>query len=214
MRKILPLLLLALFVLPCGCSSNRRTTRGRQLTERTSTAKLSPQAHAVVMEAQRWIGTPYRYGKQQRKSGTDCSGMVMTIFEHKADIQLPRNSARQQMACTPVSRNDLQPADLVFFTSSSRGGKVSHVGIYTGNGHFIHASSSRGVIESSLEEPYYRSHYHSAGRVGGMGIYLTDQPGPEEQMRMAQQQLDSIITTLIDSLDDELDNFAPVCLQP
>ncbi len=124
-------------------------------------------ASEIIAEARRWIGTPYVHGGKSRR-GTDCSGMVMVIYEEKAGVRLPRNSARQQEFCAPVRRADLAPGDLVFFSSSVRGKRVSHVGIYTGDDRFIHASSSRGVMVSNLNEKYYASHYHSAGRVPGV----------------------------------------------
>ena len=111
------------------------------------------------------IGPPYKYGGESRK-GTDCSGLTMVVYRDVAGIKIPRNSGKQQEFCSRISRNALSPGDLVFF-SSSRKGSVSHVGIYAGSGKFIHASSSRGVILSSLDEDYYRRHFHSAGRVPG-----------------------------------------------
>lgn len=121
----------------------------------------------LVRTARTWIGTPYRYGGQS-KSGTDCSGMLMVIYKDVADVSLPRNSAEQRDYCFDIDQYSLQPGDLVFFTTSTQGGKVSHVGMYVGGGKIIHASTSRGVIESSLEENYYKTHYHSSGRVYGI----------------------------------------------
>lgn len=126
-------------------------------------------ASEIIAEARRWIGAPYVHGGKSRR-GTDCSGMVMVIYEEKAGVRLPRNSARQQEFCLPVRRTDLAPGDLVFFSSSVRGNRISHVGIYTGDDRFIHASSSRGVMVSNLNEKYYASHYHSAGRVPGVPL--------------------------------------------
>lgn len=127
---------------------------------------------ALVSTARTWLGTPYRYGGQTKK-GTDCSGMLMVIYKDVANLSLPRNSAEQRNYCLDINRRSLQPGDLVFFSSSTRGGKVSHVGMYVGGGKIIHASSSRGVIESSLDEKYYKNHYHSSGRVYGITYAAT-----------------------------------------
>lgn len=127
---------------------------------------------ALVRAARTWLGTPYRYGGQTKK-GTDCSGMLMVIYKDVANLSLPRNSAEQRNYCLDINRRSLQPGDLVFFSSSTRGGKVSHVGMYVGGGKIIHASSSRGVIESSLDEKYYKTHYHSSGRVYGITYAAT-----------------------------------------
>lgn len=165
MQKLsaLILILALLSVLSPGCRSSRdAATQQRPAVEAVS-GKTSRE---IVREAERWIGTPYRYGGTERGRGTDCSGMVMTVFG-KAGITLPRSSAEQQKYCKPVKKNDLRAGDLVFFTSSRSGSRVTHVGVYRGNGEFIHASTSHGVIVSRLDENYYQKHYHSAGRVGG-----------------------------------------------
>jgi len=120
----------------------------------------------IVEEARSWVGTPYRYGGESR-NGTDCSGMVMNVYRDVAGIKLPRNSARQAEYCRRIKRSELQPGDLVFFTSR-KGKGINHVGIYVGNGCFVHASSSRGVIVSDLDQNYYARTYHSSGRVPGL----------------------------------------------
>ncbi len=121
----------------------------------------------LVDEARTWMGTRYRYGGKT-KSGTDCSGMLMTIFYDVVGLKLPRNSAAQREYCVEVPKKRLQRGDLVFFSSSKGGSKVSHVGMYVGDGKIIHASVSRGVIISRLDEKYYVTHYHSSGRVYGI----------------------------------------------
>lgn len=136
-------------------------------------------SNELVKQARTWIGTPYRYGANTKKKGTDCSGLTMSLFKDVANLSLPRNSAAQCEYCFNVPRNSIQPGDLIFFTSSTRGGKVSHVGLYIGNGKMIHASTSRGVIESGLDEKYYASHYHSSGRVYGITYAATGNKTPK-----------------------------------
>lgn len=147
-------------------------------------------ADKLVKEARHWIGTPYRYGQKSRK-GTDCSGFVMTVFSDVAGVDLPRSSAEQCSYCFEIPRKKLQAGDLVFFTSSTRGGKVTHVGLYIGDGKMIHASTSRGVIESGLDEKYYASHYHSSGRVQPITIAATGgknkTKGDSEEIRLAKE---------------------------
>lgn len=177
---IIPLLLALL--IGSGCHSSRTTVRGSQGRQKEKTEKR-PQSQAaaerirvvdgsrnkLVEEARRWIGTPYAYGGHQRGKGTDCSGLTMEIYQNVLGKKIPRNSAEQQKFCSPLKREKLQAGDLVFFTSKRGGeGRVSHVGLYVDDGVFVHASTSRGVIASSLEEEYYRTHYHSAGRVPGV----------------------------------------------
>ncbi len=129
--------------------------------------KKTSVAPKIVEEARRWVGTRYRYGGNSRQ-GTDCSGLTSRIYGDIAGIKLPRDSRSQQAFVEPVKRKDLVPGDLLFFATRSGGSRVGHVGIYVGDGDFIHASTSKGVIVSNLSEKYYETHYHSAGRVPGI----------------------------------------------
>lgn len=128
------------------------------------TQKLDPSAAALVAEAGKWLGTPYRYGGHSR-SGTDCSGFVMEVYRAAAGLELPRSSREQRKFATPIDFNRLEVGDLVFFSTKGSGGDVSHVGIFIGDNNMIHASTSRGVIVSGLGEKYYQNTYHSSGRV-------------------------------------------------
>ncbi|MBD5164036.1 MAG: hypothetical protein HDT09_04980 [Bacteroidales bacterium] len=124
-------------------------------------------AQAIIKEARRWIGTKYKYGGYTRK-GTDCSGLVWTIYQDVAGIKLPRNSVKQFEYCIPLSREQLSPGDLVFFNTAGNGTRVGHVGIYIGDNSFIHASSSMGVRISTFDEPYYARTYNRGGRIPGI----------------------------------------------
>lgn len=177
MRRI-PLLFLIISVLlsTAGCRSRKSTLpsvneisqeKGIHRQHDNKEKIDGKTVSRILREAERWKGTPYSYGGKTRK-GTDCSGFVMTVYLEAAGIKLPRNSAEQQAFCQHIDKKKLRPADLVFFSTSKRGGRVSHVGIYTGDGRFIHASTSRGVIYSRLDEDYYVRHYHSSGRVRGV----------------------------------------------
>jgi cell wall-associated NlpC family hydrolase len=116
----------------------------------------------VVSIAAKYLGTPYRYGGESPRKGFDCSGLVFYSFEQLGQ-KVPRTAAAQRKAAERVSRDDLEPGDLVFFRSSK--GRVDHVGIYAGDGRFIHAPNSGSVVSYAyLDDPYYRSHFVSAGR--------------------------------------------------
>lgn len=118
---------------------------------------------SIVHTASRFHGVRYRWGGSSR-SGFDCSGFTRYVFRHKAGIELPHSASAQFRKGTPVSRSELKPGDLVFFQTYRRG--ASHVGIYIGNGKFIHASSARGRVRvDSLDEGYYRQRYLGARRV-------------------------------------------------
>lgn len=113
----------------------------------------------IISEAQKYLGTPYVWGGTTPQ-GFDCSGYVQYVMM-KCGISIPRTTLQQVEVGSYISKNDLQPGDLVFLQNTYRDG-VSHVGIYIGNNQMIHASSSKGVTISNLLTSYYLQHYHSA----------------------------------------------------
>lgn len=135
---------------------------------RVEQQKISASAKTLLNEAYSWVGTPYSYAGHS-KNGTDCSGYVMEVYKRALDFYLPRSTTQQSEACNDVDRDDLRIGDLVFFRDLSHG-KVSHVGIYVGGGKFLHASSSQGVIESSLKEKYYDRRFRHGGRIKGLKL--------------------------------------------
>lgn len=125
---------------------------------------------SIVSIAKSYIGKcDYTWGGTNLDSGkVDCSGYTQKVYE-KAGVSIGRDTNAQWTGDgLNVSKEDLQPGDLVFFHStydSNHVDNVSHVGIYTGNGMFVHCSSSAdNVVESSLNSSYYQSHYLGAKR--------------------------------------------------
>ena len=119
-------------------------------------------AQAIIATAKQYLGVPYLWGGTT-PAGFDCSGLVQYVYR-KHGIQLNRTCATQYPQGTYVAKSDLLPGDLVFFSNTYQSG-ISHVGIYIGNGQFLHASSSQGVTISYLSNSYWSSHYHGAKRV-------------------------------------------------
>jgi len=118
----------------------------------------------IVDIALSYKGSPYRYGGMEN-SGFDCSGFVFRVFVDATGQRIPRTSAGLYAWAEPISSLEMQKGDLLFFNTT---GTVSHVGIYMGNGRFIHSASDgpeTGIIISSLEEPYWKRRYIGAGRV-------------------------------------------------
>jgi cell wall-associated NlpC family hydrolase len=115
---------------------------------------------ALIHEALRYLGRPYHWAGVGR-GGFDCSGLVSRVFA-AFGIALPHSSSGQYGGGTAVPAARLVPGDLVFFRTYTSG--PSHVGIYLGANRFIHASVMRGVIVSSMDEPYYRARYMGARR--------------------------------------------------
>lgn len=100
--------------------------------------------------ASSWLGTPYRHGGQDGR-GVDCSGLVRSIME-EFGVELPRTASDQSRIGRPVEAGEARAGDLVFFRIGSR---VNHVGVLLGPDRFLHASRSRGVVVTPLDEPYF-----------------------------------------------------------
>ncbi|MCC8365255.1 C40 family peptidase [Xenorhabdus sp. PB61.4] len=114
-------------------------------------------------QLEQWQGTPYRYGGMDRR-GVDCSGFVYRTFHDRFNILLPRTTNQQTQLGTRISKKDLMPGDLVFFKTGS-GANGLHVGIYDINNEFIHASTSNGVMRSSLDNVYWQRVFWQARRI-------------------------------------------------
>ena len=113
---------------------------------------------SLVKSARDFIGVPYLWGGVSAEKGFDCSGLTMTVYQLNG-LDLPRHSRTQYDAGDTIDRRDLQKGDLVFFATRG-GGKVSHVGIYIGDGQFIHAPSSGKKIRiDSLSAEYFVRRY-------------------------------------------------------
>ena len=108
-----------------------------------------------------WWGTKYRYGGTNKK-GVDCSSFTGLLMGSVFGFALPRTAKQQYSVCSKLSKDDMLEGDLVFF--NTRGG-VSHVGVYLGNGYFVHSSSSAGVTINSLNESYYSRKFIGGGRI-------------------------------------------------
>ena len=116
------------------------------------------------MRALALIGTPYRYGGEDPVRGFDCSGLVRHVYREGAGLDLPRRSEDMGRIGTAVARDALVPGDLVFFNTLGR--PYSHVAIYIGDGRFVHAPTSNGVVRvEALDQRYWLSRYNGARRV-------------------------------------------------
>ena len=120
--------------------------------------------HALYVESASWLGVPYRGGGTTRR-GVDCSGLTSAIYSKIYRKELERNSDDQRKKdCKKVKKGKLREGDLVFFHNGRKKKKATHVGIYLKDQKFIHASTSRGVIISTLDEDYWKKHWLSGGR--------------------------------------------------
>ena len=158
----------ALLLAACGGGEATRSDpppRPVPVQSGPSVTPADPQAaNAVLMRAIGLVGTPYLYGGNTPESGFDCSGLVAYVYREMLDLRLPRTS--RELADVQGPRIDpqrLATGDLVFFGSA---GSVTHVGIYVGEGRFVHAPSSGGTVRlDSLAGHYWKDHYSGAKRV-------------------------------------------------
>lgn len=188
---LLSLLAVAALLL-AGCGSSRRAVKDKKgerpgdRTEKIDRKPVSKSGQALVREARKWRGVPYKYGGHSR-SGADCSGFLMEVFKEAVGIKLPRSSRDQKEYCRPVRRDEMIVGDLVFFTGKNSKGKIAHVGMYIGDNKMIHASSSRGVVEDDLSLRYYVEHFNGVGRVPGLdrshSTSRTDADAPQPAVR-------------------------------
>lgn len=145
-------------------SKSRRSTRSASITRR----RTRPEAEApeidsdVIRTAYAYRGTRYRYGGSSR-GGFDCSGFTSHVYR-RAGVNLPHSSSAQFRRGRKVSSDEMKAGDLVFFSTTRRG--ISHVGIYVGDGKFIHASSGGGSVRvDTLRSGYYKDRFRGARRV-------------------------------------------------
>ncbi|WP_240421554.1 NlpC/P60 family protein [Paenibacillus periandrae] len=119
----------------------------------------------LVLEAQKYLGTPYVFGAKYGQTQTfDCSSFMKWIFA-KNDISLPRVSKDQALEGKLVSKSNLDTGDLVFFTTKDSNGKIGHVGMYIGDGMMVHTYGEGGVKYSTIDSGWWKDHYVTARRV-------------------------------------------------
>jgi len=177
-KKLSIVLFCAFLVTSCGSSksvSNTKSSPSKSISKTANLRKLdskfdgkiSGSVKDILKNAERYLGTPYKFGGNT-SSGFDCSGFTVKVFEEN-DLNLPRRSSDQAEAGKKIDIKEAKPGDLLFFATAG-GSRVSHVGIVhdigkDGEVKFIHASTSKGVIISSLNEKYWNKAYLHAQRI-------------------------------------------------
>ena len=176
MKKIANILLVCIAVSCIASCSTRKQASTHSKHNNQTIARLSKQFGVRLTQADNislydacshWLGVKYRSGGNTMK-GVDCSGLTTIIYSQVYGKKLERSSANiLRKNCGQINRNNLREGDLVFFKTIGSGNSKTptHVGIYLKNGKFIHASTSKGVIVSSLSEPYYVRTWITGGRV-------------------------------------------------
>jgi cell wall-associated NlpC family hydrolase len=135
-------------------------------------------ASELVLSAMNFLGVPYKRGGDNADNGFDCSGFTRHVFENSLGLVLPRRADQQakQSGLLPVKREELRPGDLVFFNTMKRA--FSHVGIYVGEGRFIHAPRSGGEVRvEDMRQSYWAKRFNGARRAEA----TADIPAPSPQ---------------------------------
>ncbi|HAS63789.1 MAG TPA: hydrolase [Vibrio sp.] len=150
--------LLAVIIALSACSSQPSKTH---LATQPLTAFEQDQRDAFLGFYQKWQGVPYRLGGMSL-NGIDCSALVKLAYQEAATINLPRTTALQANVGTEIDYHGANVGDLLFFKTSLR---TRHVGIYLGNKQFMHASTSKGVMISRIDNPYWADVFWQVRRV-------------------------------------------------
>ena len=173
------ILLLFFAVVACGPGKRKRTySKTRTVTVEGSTEDTSPRkskkqerinekAEAIISTAMTFSGTRYKYGGTTKK-GMDCSGLVFVSLKEN-DILFPRTSYQMAMEGQKIDVDEVQKGDLLYFKTSKSGKRINHVGLVVevdgDDIRFIHATTSRGVLVSSLREGYWKYAFVKAMRI-------------------------------------------------
>jgi cell wall-associated NlpC family hydrolase len=177
-KKLAVLAIASTIIVSCGSSKNvssskktpsKTVSKAENLRKLDSSfdGKVSGSIKSLLKDAETYLGTPYKFGGNN-SSGFDCSGFTVKVFEDN-NFSLPRRSSDQADSGKSIDIKTVKPGDLLFFATGG-GSRVSHVGIVhtienDGEIKFIHASTSKGVIISSLNEKYWNKAYLHAQRV-------------------------------------------------
>ncbi len=168
MKRLLPILLLLIIASICKSKKTYTSKKSHTHTVKVNTnTKPSEEAETIAKYAKKFNGTRYKYGGTTKR-GMDCSGLVYTSFKDN-NISVPRTTGDLSSFGDWIDLKEVNVGDLVFFATRKNSRKVNHVGIVTnvrtGNVEFIHASTSRGVMISSLAEKYWYFAFVQARRV-------------------------------------------------
>lgn len=161
LKLLTSLILIFTSLLTFSAAANIRQS-SHQLSISSSTVHNDTQKlKKILTHYDEWEGVSYKFGGNSRK-GIDCSAYMQRVFADEFDFNLPRSSHEQAKLGSRIGKNDLDTGDLVFFKTSPQ---ERHVGVYIGEGKFIHASSSAGVTVSTLDDKYWRTRYEQARRI-------------------------------------------------
>lgn len=133
----------------------------------------------ILLSALSLSGTPYKYGGNSPETGFDCSGFVRYVFSQAANLTLPHGARAISQLGKSIPVDQLRPGDLVFFDTLKKA--FSHVGIYLGEGRFIHAPSSGGGVHVvNMNDPYWAKRFNGARRIEPLSAQISQAESPAE----------------------------------
>ena len=144
-----------------GCSTRGYKVYNNNTLHNTISKDSEYKNKTIFTEYEKWRGTPYKLGGVTL-NGIDCSSFIQQVYYNCFGIKVPRTTIKQLQIGYKVKKDELRVGDMIFFKT---GWDVRHVGIIIENGAFVHASSSQGVVISSIYNPYWKDNYFQSRRV-------------------------------------------------
>ncbi|WP_367350943.1 C40 family peptidase [Ottowia sp.] len=196
--------LIAAFVMAAGAcaaahAAPAQDDLGQLMRQKSIASRIGDALHEstsrateIVMNAMSALDTPYHFGGTSRLTGFDCSGFVQAMVKQSAGLLLPRSAAEQARATESIQKDQLRPGDLVFFNTMRRA--FSHVGIYIGEGKFIHAPRTGAQVRvESMDVSYWQARFNGARRVALGGSDADDAQQPASAARSTPAASSSVI---------------------
>lgn len=165
MHKVFSSLLLASALIAGGISTSGAAEQNRKSDDQLSFfERYTNTAQDVILHGLKLVGVRYRLGGNDEDSGLDCSGFVRLVFQDSIGTALPRTAREMSEVGQRIDTSQLKPGDLVFFNTMRR--TFSHVGIYLGDNHFMHAPRTGAEVRvESMESSYWMKRYNGARRI-------------------------------------------------
>jgi len=164
MRKVFTSFLLASALISSGFSTSAAAEPARKEEQMSFLERYTNAAQDVILQGLKLVGVRYRLGGNDEDSGLDCSGFVRLVFKDSIGASLPRTAREMSEVGQQIDTSQLKPGDLVFFNTMRRA--FSHVGIYLGDNHFLHAPRTGAEVRvESMESSYWTQRYNGARRI-------------------------------------------------
>jgi cell wall-associated NlpC family hydrolase len=164
MHKVLASLLLSVSLLAGGMGASVAAEQARKDEQLSFLERYTNAAQDVILQGLKLVGVRYRFGGNNEDSGLDCSGFVRLVFKDSIGASLPRTAKEMSEVGQQIDASQLKPGDLVFFNTMRR--TFSHVGIYLGDNHFMHAPRTGAEVRvESMDSSYWMQRYNGARRI-------------------------------------------------